>query len=173
MTIVSNWPKIPGSLGLSWHLDGLESRYLLILLIYFLTNNCVWSIIQVKVKCVLKVIDLHFISCISTKRLKNNFSIIVSLKSRACKYESTLNGNMNENVLSYNSLIDHCLVNSTLHCTQLRLLSSGKDIKSKLYFISIVVKNTLKNHWVVMTTFYYYSVNHQSGLQKNTFSKSS
>ena len=138
MTIVSNWPKIPGSLGLSWHLDGLESRYLLILLIYFPTNNCVWSIIQVKVKCVLKVIDLHFISCISTKRLKNNFSIIVSLKSRACKYESTLNGNMNENVLSYNSLIDHCLVNSTHHCTQLRLLNSGKDIKSKLYFISVV-----------------------------------
>ena len=42
-------------------------------------------------------------------------------------------------------LIDHCLVNSTLHCTQLRLLNSGKDINSKLYFIS-VVKNTLKNY---------------------------
>ena len=26
-------------------------------------------------------------------------------------------------------------------------------------------------HWVVMTTFYYNSVNHQSGLPKNTFSK--
>ena len=27
------------------------------------------------------------------------------------------------------------------------------------------------NHGVVMTGFYYYSVNHQSGLQRNTFSK--